>query len=315
MKTRLRYTLSRLLGMILTLWGVLTLVFLLVHLIPGDPLERMLGEEALSADKEALRQALGLHLPLGIQYRDYFLHLFQGEWGRSLYQERQVLSLIAERIPATLELMLGAMSVALALAFPLGLIAASARDRWLDRGISGLAVLGVAIPNFWLGPLLILCFAVWLDWLPVNERGTLAHLILPSLTLGTALAAILTRMIRVSVVEVLQEDYIRTARAKGLPRWRILLKHALPNAFTAVLTVIGLQVGVLLSGAIITETIFDWPGMGSLLLEAIHGRDYPLVQGCVIVIASGYLLVNLLTDLCYGWIDPRLSSPSAHAER
>jgi peptide/nickel transport system permease protein len=205
--------------------------------------------------------------------------------------------------------MLGAMAVALAVALPLGLLAARYHGRWVDQVASAFAVLGVATPNFWLGPLLILAFAIRLDWLPVNERGTLAHLVLPSITLGTAMAALLSRMTRTALVEVLGEDYIRTARAKGLRERSVLLVHALRNAAIPVITVIGLQVGVLLSGAIITESIFDWPGLGTLLLEGIYGRDYPLVQGCILVIALTYVAVNLATDLAYGWIDPRIRRP------
>jgi len=288
------------------LLGVLTVVFLLIHLIPGDPVDLMLGETARGADRAQMRRALGLDRPLAVQYGEYLRRTLAGDLGRSLYARRPVTALIAERLPATAELMVGAMAVALGLAFPLGLLAALHHGRWLDQGAMGFAVLGAAMPNFWLGPLLILVFAIHLDWLPVNERGTLAHLVLPAVTLGTALAALLSRMLRTSLVDVLGEDYIRHARARGVRGWRVLLRHALPNALVPVVTVIGLQVGVLLSGAIITESIFDWPGLGTLLLEAIFQRDYPVVQGCVLVIALTYVGVNLATDLVYAWIDPRI---------
>jgi peptide/nickel transport system permease protein len=297
---------QRLLWTLPILLGVLTVVFFLIHLIPGDPVDVMLGEQALAADRAQMRAALGLDRPMGEQYAVYLGRTLRGDLGRSLRERRPVATLIAERLPATAELMGGAMGIALLLAFPLGIIAALNHGRWPDRLASAFAVLGVATPNFWLGPLLILAFAVQLDWLPVNERGTWAHLVLPSITLGTAMAALLSRMTRTSLVEVMGEDYIRTARAKGLGALGILLVHALRNALIPVVTVIGLQVGVLLSGAIITESIFDWPGLGTLLLEGIQGRDYPLVQGCILVIALTYMMVNLLTDLAYGWIDPRI---------
>jgi len=303
------YFAQRVLWTVPILWGVLTVIFFLLHLIPGDPVNMMLGERAFAADRVRMRAALGLDRPLAAQYGGYLLRTVQGDLGQSFRQRRPVAALIAERLPATAELMLGAMAVALAVALPLGLLAALHHGRWVDQVASAFAVLGVATPNFWLGPLLILAFAIRLDWLPVNERGTLAHLVLPSITLGTAMAALLSRMTRTALVEVLGEDYIRTARAKGLRERSVLLVHALRNAAIPVITVIGLQVGVLLSGAIITESIFDWPGLGTLLLEAIYGRDYPLVQGCILVIALTYVGVNLLTDLAYGWIDPRIRQP------
>ena len=302
----MRYVVERLLWTGPILLGVLTLVFFLIHLIPGDPVDLMLGEQALPADRTVLREALGLERPVGVQYVVYLGRTLTGDLGKSFQTRRPVAALIAERLPATVELMLGAMAVALALALPLGILAALYHGRWLDQLASGFAVLGVAIPNFWLGPMLILLFAIQLDWLPVNERGTPAHLVLPAITLGTALAALLSRMTRTALVETLGEDYIRTARAKGLSGWRVVTGHALRNALTPVVTVAGLQIGALLSGAIITESIFDWPGLGSLLLEGILQRDYPLVQGCVLVIAVSYVLVNLATDLVYGWIDPRI---------
>ncbi len=299
----------RLLWTIPIMLGVMTLVFFLIHLIPGDPVELMLGENALAGDREVLRDQLGLNLPLGRQYLDYLGHTVTGDLGTSLHSRRPVTGLILERLPATVELMVGAMVVAFASAFPLGILAALYHGRILDRVASLFAVLGVATPNFWLGPLLVLVFSIALDWFPVNERGGLENLVLPALTLGTALAALLSRMTRTSLVEVLGEDYIRTARAKGLSGSRVVLVHALRNALIPVITVAGLQIGVLLSGAIITESIFDWPGIGSLLLEGIYQRDYPLVQGCVLFISASYVLINLATDLLYGWVDPRIRQP------
>ncbi|HKI99977.1 MAG TPA: nickel ABC transporter permease [bacterium] len=303
------YLVQRVLWTVPILLGVLTLVFFLLHLIPGDPVDMMLGEQALPADRAQMHAALGLDQPLGAQYLGYLERTVRGDLGQSFRQHRPVAALIAERMPATAELMLGAMVVALGVALPLGLLAALHHGRWVDQVASVFAVLGVATPNFWLGPLLILAFAIKLDWLPVNEMGGLNHLVLPSITLGTAMAALLSRMMRTALVEVLGEDYIRTARAKGLREHSVILVHALRNALIPVVTVIGLQVGALLSGAIITESIFDWPGLGTLLLGGIYGRDYPLVQGCILVIALTYVFVNLATDLAYGWIDPRIRRP------
>ncbi len=286
--------------------GVLILVFFLIHLVPGDPVDLMLGEQARAADREQLRASLGLDVPLQQQFLNYLTRTLRGDLGESLHYRRGVAGLIAERLPATLELMLASMVIALFLAIPLGVLAALFRGRALDQLAGGLAVAGAAMPNFWLGPLLILAFSIHLDWLPVNGRGQLAHLVLPSLTLGTALAALLSRITRSSLLEVFGEDYMRTARAKGLTTHAVLFIHAMPNAFIPVLTVMGLQIGTLLSGAIITESIFDWPGLGGLLLQSIYARDYPLVQGCILTIALSYAGVNLLVDLLYGWIDPRI---------
>ncbi|MCZ6552822.1 MAG: ABC transporter permease [SAR324 cluster bacterium] len=302
----MEFLLRRLLWTLPVLLGVLTLVFFLLHLVPGDPVDVMLGESALPADREQMRAQLGLDRPIAVQYVVYLRNALSGDLGTSFTSRRAVMAEIAERLPATLELMLGAMAVAFAIALPLGVLAALYHGRWIDYLASGFALLGVAIPNFWLGPLLILLFAIQLDWLPVNERGGLEHLVLPAITLGTALAALLSRMIHTSLVEVLGEDYIRTARAKGLPERIVVASHAMRNAAIPVITVTGLQIGALLSGAIITESIFDWPGLGSLLLEAIYGRNYALVQGCVLVIAVSYIAVNLLADLLYGWVDPRI---------
>ena len=292
--------------MIPVLWGVATLVFLLLHFIPGDPVDLMLGDSALGTDRETLRDQLGLNDPLIVQYLRYFGDLLQGDWGTSLFSKKPVFEEIMERVPATMELMLGAMVVTILVAMPLGLIAAVNKGTWIDQGAMIFSLLGVSIPNFWLGPMLILLFSIHFDLLPVNERGGLEHLILPALTLGTSLASILARITRSSVVETLQAEYIRTARSKGISELRILFRHALRNALIPIVTVIGLQVGVLLSGAIITEAIFDWPGLGNLLISAINSRNYPLVQGCVLFIAGSYVMVNLVIDLLYAYLDPRI---------
>ena len=300
------FLLRRLLLLIPVLWGVATLVFLLLHFIPGDPIDLMLGDSALGTDRETLRDQLGLNDPMIIQYIRYFGNLLQGDWGTSLFSKKPVFEEIMERVPATMELMFGAMVVTILVAMPLGLIAAVKKGTWIDQGSMIFSLLGVSIPNFWLGPMLILLFSIHFDLLPVNERGGLEHLILPALTLGTSLASILARITRSSVVETLQAEYIRTARSKGISELRILLRHALRNALIPIVTVIGLQIGVLLSGAIITEAIFDWPGLGNLLISAINSRNYPLVQGCVLFIAGSYVMVNLVIDLLYAYLDPRI---------
>jgi peptide/nickel transport system permease protein len=290
-----------------TLFGALTVVFFLVHLVPGDPVDVMLGETASNMDKEILRHELGLDRPLSTQYIRFLSGLASGDLGRSLYEQESVARLVGARFPATLELTLAAMIFALMMAFPLGVVAALKRRSSVDRFSLLFSLVGFSTPNFWLGPLLIIVFSIDLGWLPVSGRGTLAHLILPSVTLGMAMSAILTRMIRSALLDVLHEDYIQTARAKGLSEQRVWLKHALRNSLISVVTIVGLQFGALLAGSIITETIFTWPGLGRLTIQAIQTRDYPLVQGCVLVIATSYLIVNLITDIVYHVVDPRIS--------
>lgn len=297
---------ARLTSAAITVFGVAVLVFSLVHLVPGDPVEVMLGESAQPADREALRAALGLDRPLPVQFVGYFAGLLRLDLGTSLHSRRPVSELIAERLPATAELALAALAVALALALPLGSFAAMRRGTPLDAMAIGFATLGVSIPNFVLGPLLILLFSFSLGWLPVSGRDGAGALVLPALTLGTALAAILARMLRSALLEVLGEDFIRTARAKGLREIQVVVRHALGNALLPVITLLGLQLGTLLAGAVITEIVFSWPGLGSLTIESIQSRDYPVLQGCVLVISVSYVLVNSITDLVYGWIDPRI---------
>jgi len=287
--------------------GVCTLVFLLIHLVPGDPVEAMLGESAQPADRAALRASLGLDRPLAEQYRRYLSGLLHLDLGRSFQDQRPVSEILGERLPATLKLATAALLLALLLAVPLGVFAARRRGSPLDAGAMAFSLIGVSMPNFWLGPLLILVFSLWLGWTPVSGSDDPASLVLPAVTLGTALAAILARMVRASVLEVLGEDYIRTARAKGLSEPAVLWRHALRNAWLPVLTLIGMQLGGLLGGAVITETVFAWPGVGSLLVEAIQARDFPVVQGCVLLISLVYVLVNTLTDLAYAGVDPRVA--------
>ena len=298
--------LSRIGSALLVVFGVCTLVFLLIHLVPGDPVEAMLGESARPADRQALRESLGLDRPLAEQYVRYLGGLARLELGQSFQFKRPVVDLLAERIPPTLELAGAALALALVLAVPLGVLAARNRGGALDSGAMGFSLLGISIPNFWLGPLLIMVFSLWLGWTPVSGRDGPASLILPAITLGTGLAAVLARMVRSSLLEVLGEDYVRTARAKGLSETAVLWHHALRNAWLPVLTLVGLQLGGLLGGAVITETVFAWPGVGSLLVEAIQNRDYPVVQASVLFVSLVYVLVNTMTDLVYSWIDPRI---------
>jgi peptide/nickel transport system permease protein len=301
-----RYLVRRLLLAVPVLLGAATLVFLLLHLMPGDPVDLMLGEAALDADKEQLRRALRLDRPLPEQYGRFLAGLAQGDLGRSLHTHRPVAEEIARRLPATAELAVAALGFAVALALPLGMLSAVRRGSGWDYGALSLALVGAAIPSFWLGPLLVMVFALALDWLPVSGRESAAAVILPAVTLGGGMAAVLMRMTRSTLLEALGQEHVVVARAKGLPPFRVLWRYGLRTAVIPLLTLAGLQFGALLAGAIITETIFAWPGLGRLTIQAIAGRDYPLVQGCVLVIALGYVAVTLLTDLCYAAADPRI---------
>jgi peptide/nickel transport system permease protein len=302
------FLLTRLASACVVVVGVVCLVFMLIHLVPGDPVDVMLGETAIAADREALRSSLGLDRPLGLQLTDYLKSVAVLDLGHSLYARQPVTELLASRIPATLELAFAALMVTLVIAIPLGIVAAVNRGGIGDWSAMGFSMLGLSMPNFWLGPMLILCFSLWLGWTPVSGREGLSSLILPAITLGTAFSAILARMVRSSLLEVLGEDFIRTARAKGLDEFRIIWRHAMRNAWLPVVTLLGLQLGALLGGAVVTEVVFDWPGIGSLMIESIQKRDYPVVQGCVLFISLAYVLVNTLTDILYGLIDPRIRS-------
>ncbi len=301
-----RYLIRRLLLTIPVLLGVATLVFSLIHFIPGDPAQAMLGEGAAPEDVAQLRERLGLDRPLLVQYGSFLQGLARGDLGVSLRNDQPVLQQILERMPATAELAFASMAVAVLIALPLGIIAAVWRGTAVDYSAMTLSLVGISVPNFWLGPLLAIVFAVELGWLPVGGRGTLAHLVLPAVTLGAALAAILARMTRASLLEELREPYVLAARAKGVSRTRAVLHHALRNSLIPIVTILGLQFGVVLTGAVITETIFAWPGIGRLLIQSISFRDYPTVQGCVLLIAVTYVGVNLITDLTYGFLDPRI---------
>ncbi len=302
----LRYLGRRILYTLPVIWLVVSVVFLLIHIVPGDPIQQMLGEGAASADIEKARRDYGLDVPLGQQYLNYWKGVLRGDLGRSIRFEREVGALIAERYPHTLGLTLAALAVALLISVPAGVRSARRRNRWDDRLISLVSLLGLSFPNFALGPVLILLFSIELALLPVSGSGTPAHLVLPALTMGGALAAILTRMVRTSLLEELGQDYIRTARAKGLSERAVVYGHALRNALIPVLTVVGLQFGALLAGAIVTETIFSWPGIGRLTVQAISNRDYYLVQGCILTIGLTYVAVNFLTDALYSVVNPRI---------
>ena len=302
----LRFLIRRLLLTLPVLLGVATLVFALIHLIPGDPAQAILGETASEADVAALRKKLGLDRPLLEQYGAFLTNAAQGDLGTSLRSNAPVAEEITARLPATLELAAAAMFVAIGFSIPLGIIAAVRRGTTVDHAATTVALTGISIPNFWLGPLLALVFAVELGWLPVSGRGTLAHLVLPAISLGTALAAILARMTRASLLEELREPYVQAARARGASQARAVLRHAFRNSLIPIVTLVGLQFGAVLTGAVITETIFAWPGIGRLLIQSIGFRDYPIVQGCILFIAITYVAMNLITDLVYGVLDPRI---------
>ena len=282
------------------------LVFSLIHMIPGDPVEMMLGEGAQRSDVEALRHELGLDRPLPQQLGSFLAGLLRGDLGNSLHYGEPVRQILVRHYPATVELALASMIVALTIAIPLGVAAAFHRDGPIDHFSRFFSLLGVSIPNFWLGPMLILIFSIQLDLLPVSGRSGILSIILPAVTLGTGLAGLLTRMIRSSLTEELHRPYLVTARAKGLSRNQAVVRHAFKNASIPIVTVVGLQIGALLTGTIITETIFSWPGLGRLIIQSIRLRDYPLIQGGVLAIALTYLLLNLVTDLMYAWLDPRI---------
>lgn len=297
---------SRLVYTLPVLWLVISVVFLLIHLVPGDPIQAMLGEGAASADLQAARHAYGLDQSIGRQYLHYWNGVLHGRLGQSIRLNQDVGRLIVERYPYTLRLTVAALVVALALSIPAGVRSAQRRDRWDDRLLGVVSLFGLSFPNFALGPILILFFAIRLGLLPVSGAGTWEHLVLPAVTLGGALAAILTRMVRTAMLEELGQDYIRTARAKGLSERTVVYKHALRNAMIPVLTVVGLQFGSLLAGAIVTEIIFSWPGIGRLTITAISNRDYFLVQGCILAIGLTYIAVNLFTDVLYAVVNPRI---------
>jgi peptide/nickel transport system permease protein len=300
------FLLRRLFSALLVLLTVSSLVFLLIHAVPGDPVDVILGEQAASADRLAMRSALGLDKPLAIQFIDFMQGMLTFNPGLSLHSRLPIADILAGRIPATLQLAVAALLMAVAIGLPLGLMAGLHQHQWPDRLSMLLSISGLAIPNFLLGPLLVLLFAILLNLLPVSGYDSVLHLVLPALTLGLSMLAVLARMTRSTVLEVLGEDFIRTARAKGLSPGQVNLRHVLANTWLPLLTVIGSLAGALLGGAVVTEIVFDWPGLGSLLVDSIQKRDYPVVQACVLLISLFYVLVNTLTDLLYGLVDPRV---------
>jgi peptide/nickel transport system permease protein len=309
----MKQTLTRLALTLPVVWLVVSLVFFLIHLVPGDPILQMLGEGATPADIGALRHQYGLDRPLWAQYLHYWNGVLHGNLGESIRLHDTVAHLIAARYPYTLALTLTALGFGLVLALPAGILAAIRRGHWLDRALSVVSLLGLSVPGLALGPVLILVFSIRLGWLPVSGANVgggggidWQYLVLPSIAMGASLAAILTRMVRTAMLEELGQDYIRTARAKGLSETAVVCRHALPNALVPIITVVGLQFGALLAGAIVTESIFSWPGLGRLTVSAISNRDYALVQGCLLSIGLTYVLVNLLTDVVYSWVNPRM---------
>lgn len=300
------YFLKRILAIIPVLLAVSTLVFFLHHSVPGGPADYYLGEQASASDRSAFLQRYHLDLPLMQQYGIFLKGLCSNDWGESFHTRQPVLSMIRARMGATFLLTFTAMAIAIMISIPAGVLAAVKKNSWLDSAAMFFSLIGISIPNFWMGPVLALLFSIKLGWLPLAGHESFAALILPSFTLGAALAAMLARITRSSLLEELHKEYVTTARAKGLSERKIIFKHALRNALNPVVTIVGLQVGTLLAGAIITEKIFDWPGIGSLLLTGIQQRDYNVVQGCIIMIAFLYVSINTLTDVLYKLIDPRV---------
>jgi ABC-type dipeptide/oligopeptide/nickel transport system permease component len=301
-----RALLFRLIYTVPVVWLVVSIVFFLIHIVPGDPVEQMLGEGARPADIVALRHAYGLDQPLGKQYLHYWNGVLHGNLGHSIRLNDSITHLVLTRYPYTVELTVAALIIAILISLPAGIVSALRRNGWQDRTLSFVSLLGLSFPPFALGPILILLISIKLGWLPVSGAGSLTHLILPAVTMGSALAAILTRMVRTAMLEELNQDYIRTARAKGLPERIVILRHALRNALIPIITLLGLQFGALLAGAIVTEKIFSWPGIGRLTVDAISNRDYPLLQGCILAVGLTYVLVNLATDVLYLVVNPRI---------
>lgn len=300
------YVAKRLMLMVPVLFFVASFVFFLVRLIPGDPIDFILGENASTLDRQALAESQFFNEPLTVQYLHFWKAIFSGHLGTSYFSKEPVSQLIAERYPATLELAVFAVMFTCLLSIPLGVLSALKKETWVDQACLGFSLFGISVPSFYLGPLLVLFFSIKLDWFPVSGRELPGSFFLPSLTLGAALAALMTRMTRASLLDVLKCDYVRTATSKGLSRFQVVFKHALGSALVPLVTVLGLQFGTLLAGAVVTEKIFSWPGLGSLLLEAISRRDYAVVQGCVLVMAVSYVIINLLTDVFYTYLDPRI---------
>ena len=301
-----QYALRRVLIAVPSIVGVIVIVFFMVRLAPGDPATYLAGEFAPRETVEAIRRRFGLDRPLHEQFGIYVNSLAQGDLGRSTRTQRLVIDDLKQFFPNTLELALGAIIIAMLIGIPAGVVAAVKQNTWADFFVTVGALIGVSMPVFWFGLLAILYFSVELGWFPVAGRGTLSHLVLPAITLGVSSMAIVARMTRSAMLEVLSQDYIRTARAKGLVHNRVVLKHAFRNAMVPIVTIGGLEFGNLMAGAVLTETVFNWPGIGRLLVNSIEARDYPVVQGVVLVIAVSFILINITVDFIYAFIDPRI---------
>lgn len=302
----LQYTIWRILQIIPTVIGVTLLVFFLIWLIPGDPAQLLAPDDASAQDIADIRQALGLDRPLLVQYGDWVWGVVQGDWGTSLYRRRPVLPELMDRLPATLELALASMVLSLIIAIPAGVISAIRQNSAVDNVARVGSLLGLSMPNFWVGIMLILFFAYYFRWFPASGRGTFAHIILPTITLGTSMMAEVMRVTRSTMLEVIRQDFVRTARAKGLIERIVVYKHALRNALISVVTVVGLQLGFRLGGTVIVEQVFAYPGVGRLAYQSMLQRDIPLVMGTLLLFALLFLVINVLVDLLYSWLDPRI---------
>lgn len=300
------YIRRRLIQSVVVVWGVSVLVFFLLRLAPGDPVSLLLVESASPEQIADAKAKWGLDKPIPVQYAVFLGRALQGDLGDSLFFQEPAIEVLMERMPATLQLSAAALLFSLSVAIPIGLLSALKRDTFWDYLGTGLAMLGQAIPPYWLGIMLILVFSVALGWFPTSGRGTLSHLVLPAITLGSVLMALVTRLVRSGMLDVMNEDYVRTARAKGLRERAVIIRHALRNILIPLVTVVGLQLGALFGGAVITESIFAWPGVGRLALQSINARDYPMVQAAVLVISVVYVFLNLAVDLLYVYLDPRI---------
>ncbi|RXT03815.1 nickel ABC transporter permease [Ammoniphilus sp. CFH 90114] len=295
--------------LVLVLFLLSLMTFILMKMAPGDPVLIILGSDEMTvtqADEAALREELGFHLPILVQYAQWMTNLLQLDLGTSYIKGKPVLDELMDRLPTTIELTVGGLIVMILISLPLGFLAAKYPGRWPDHVSRFLALIGASIPSFWLGLLLIYLFAFKLQWLPTMGKGSIYHMILPSLTLGFAMAAVYARLLRAGLLDSLSQEYIRAARARGIAEWRVMLKHAFRAALIPVVTVFGISIGSLLAGTVVIETLFSLPGLGSMGVQAIFQRDYPIIQGYVLLIGVFVVFVNLLVDLSYGWLDPRI---------
>ncbi len=297
---------QRLIATVFILWGISTISFLLLHLAPGDPLDQIMGNVGSATNREALRHELGLDQPVVIQYLSYLRQLITGNLGTNLVTHKPVSAEIITHLPSTIVLGLNTMLFAILLGLPLGIISASSKSKYASLFFNLFSLVGLSLPGFWIAPILIILFSIKLNWLPVNGQDEWSSIVLPTVSLGIGLAAALLRMTRSSYLETMNEDYITVARAKGLSEWTVKFKHILKNAMTPIVTLLSMQFGAVLTGVVITETIFDWPGLGMLFYNSLRARNYPVAQGCILVVALIYVILNFLTDVTYKIINPRL---------